>query len=134
MERELAQQAEHRARPEVRERRLAANRRHKAANLERRREVAKAYRARPEVRERERQRKRRRCKHCGKSIRHLNGNAKFCSKECWIQKRRIQKRRKIRFCKECGVDITDLHGGARFCSRECQGKSYAASPEAKAAG
>ena len=87
MERELAQQAEHRARPEVRERRRAANRRHKAANRERRREVDRAYRARPEVKARQREwqrlRRARRCKECGLDIRHLHGNAKFCSKECW---------------------------------------------------
>ena len=87
MERELAQQAEYRARPEARERRLAANRRHKAANKERRREVDRAYRARPEVKARQRERQRlrraRRCKECGVDIRHLHGNARFCSKECW---------------------------------------------------
>ena len=87
MERELAQQAEYRARPEARERRLAANRRHKAANKERRREVDRAYRARPEVKARQRERQRlrraRRCKECGVDIRHLHGNSRFCSKECW---------------------------------------------------
>ena len=87
MERELAQQAEHRARPEVRERRLAADKRHKAANKEHRREGDRAYRARPEVKERIRERQRlrraRRCKECGLDIRHLHGNATFCSKECW---------------------------------------------------
>ena len=87
MERELAQQAEHRARPEVRERRLANSRRHKAENKERHSEVARAYEARPEVKERrrayQRLRRARRCKECGLDIRHLHGNAKFCSKECW---------------------------------------------------
>ena len=87
MERELAQQAEHRARPEVRERRLANSRRHKAENKERHREVRRAYGARPEVKERQREwqrlRRARRCKECGLDIRHLHGNAKFCSKECW---------------------------------------------------
>ena len=87
MERELAQQAEHRARPEVRERRLANSRCHKAENKERHREVRRAYEARPEVKERrrayQRLRRARRCKECGLDIRHLHGNAKFCSKECW---------------------------------------------------
>lgn len=77
----------HYADPEVRERRLANSRRHKAQNRERRRQVARAYGQRPDVIARRRAyealRRKRRCEECGTSILHLHNRARFCSKECW---------------------------------------------------
>ena len=79
----------HYARPENRARRLETSRRHKAANRERRLAQGREYRQRPEVKARQQAARRaryarRRCEGCGKSIPlHMNGNTRFCSKECW---------------------------------------------------
>ena len=65
------------------------------------------------------------CKFCGKefSVILSNSNAKYCSKKCFVDCKRVTATKECEVCgKEFTVKSNRRKESGRFCSKRCQGK------------